>query len=273
MATSKTGGGATRAGAAFSRLVEVMARLRGPDGCPWDREQTLATLRQYLVEEAYEVLEAIEEGTPAEHCEELGDLLLQVVFQARVREEEGHFDVADVAEAIASKLHRRHPHVFADGDADTAAAVKRKWSDIKEQEEGKRSAVDGVPEAMPALLRGLRVSEKAATAGFDWRSPVGVFEKMDEERAELQAAIESGDGGEIEHEIGDFLFTVVSLCRHLEVDPEAALRRTVRRFERRYRHMEAQIKADGHRVRGLEDAELERRWQAAKKALESGDGE
>ena len=262
-----------RSGEEFERLVEIMARLRAPDGCPWDQEQTLSTLRQYLVEETYEVLEAIEDGTPREHCEELGDLLLQVVFHARIREEEGHFDVADVAQAISDKLWRRHPHVF--GEAQTggetgakpdADQVVRNWSDLKAKE-GKKCAIDGVPRAMPALQRALRVGEKAASAGFDWRGNEGVFEKLREEELELRAAIEQQDKVEMERELGDYLFTVVNLARRLGIDPEAALRGTVNRFESRFRTMEGHIKALGQSLRELPDDELERRWQAAKLEL------
>lgn len=254
-----------------------MARLRAPDGCPWDREQTLESLRKYLVEETYEVLEALESGDVREHCEELGDLLLQVVFQARIREEAGAFTVADVADAISEKLVRRHPHVFGDGStiAEDAAAVVRNWAVIKAEEKAakgveKRSALDGVPAAMPALQRALRVSEKAAAAGFDWRAVDGVLEKLDEEAGELRAALRAGDAAEIEHELGDYLFTVANVCRHLGVDAEAALRGSTRRFEDRFRTMEAGLAAEGHALRALPDEELERRWQAAKRALAGG---
>ena len=259
-----------RQGEAFERLVAIMARLRGPGGCPWDREQTLATLRQYLVEETYEVLEALEEGDPREHCKELGDLLLQVVFQARIREEEGHFDAADVAAAISDKLVRRHPHVFGDVEAHDAATVMRNWADIKAGERAEagqgKSALDGVPQAMPALQRAARLGEKAGTAGFDWRDPAGVLDKLDEETAELKGALAAQDRPGIEHELGDYLFTVVHLCRHLRVDAEAALRQANRRFETRFRALEARIHEEGRQIRDLPDEDLEARWQAAKRA-------
>lgn len=261
-----------RHGEAFERLVGIMARLRGPDGCPWDREQTLLTLRQYLVEETYEVLEALEEGDPREHCKELGDLLLQVVFQARIREEEGRFDAADVAQAISDKLVRRHPHVFGDVVAEDAAAVVRNWADIKAVERAEagrdESALDGVPQAMPALQRAARLGEKAGTAGFDWREPAGVLEKLDEESAELKASLAAQDRAGIEHELGDYLFTVVHLCRHLGVDAEAALRAANRRFETRFRALESGIREEGRQIRDFPDAELEDRWQAAKRATD-----
>jgi len=255
-----------RHGEAFDRLVTVMARLRAPDGCPWDQEQTLASLRQWLLEETYEVLEAIDAGDPRSHCDELGDLLLQIVFQARIREEEGAFDAADVAHAIADKMERRHPHVFGDEVARDSAAVSRRWSELKEAE-GRESALDGIPTALPALLQALRTGEKAANVGFDWTDPSGVFAKLDEETAELRAAMDSGDAQAVESEVGDLLFTVVNLCRHLQVDPEAALRGTTRRFERRFRSLEATVRGTGRRLAELDIETLEAGWQAAKKEV------
>ncbi len=258
-----------RYGEAFERLVEVMARLREPGGCPWDREQTLESLRQWLLEETYEVLEAIDDGDPETHRDELGDLLLQVVFQARIRQEEGAFDAADVADAISEKMRRRHPHVFGDEQADDAAAVSKRWSELKEAEKGRQSALDGVPAALPALLRASRIGEKAAGVGFDWPDQIGVLSKLDEERAELTEAVLCGDAKAIHHEAGDYLFTVVNLCRHLGVDPESALQDTTRRFERRFREVEGTARDEGHRLRDLELDDLEARWQAAKRKLES----
>ncbi|MCK6569513.1 nucleoside triphosphate pyrophosphohydrolase [Myxococcota bacterium] len=260
---------------AFTRLVGIMARLRSPGGCPWDREQTLSTLRPYLLEETYEVLDAMEAGDAREHCEELGDLLLQVVFQARVREEAGDFDIADVAQAIADKLVRRHPHVFGDGSvvADDAATVVKNWSEIKAAEKAsagtqRKSALDGVPAALPALLRATRIGEKAAAAGFDWREAGGVLDKLDEEALELREAVARGDRASIEAEMGDYLFTLVNACRHLGIDAESALRGTTRRFEQRFRVLEAGVLDDGHpNLRALDDEALERRWQAAKRLL------
>jgi len=223
-----------------------------------------------LLEETYEVLCAIEGGDPATHRDELGDLLLQVVFQARIREEEGAFDVADVADAIADKMRRRHPHVFGDEDAADAAAVSRRWSELKETEVGRTSALDGVPAALPALLRALRVGEKAAGVGFDWPDHRGVLEKIDEERAELADAMAANDPTAMHHEVGDYLFTVVNLCRHLGLDPESALQDTTRRFERRFRAVEARAAAQGHRLRDLRADDLERRWQAAKAEVGGG---
>jgi MazG family protein len=261
---------------AFERLVNIMARLRSPGGCPWDREQTLATLRPFLLEETYEVLEAMESGDARAHCDELGDLLLQVVFQARVREEAGEFSIGDVATAIADKLVRRHPHVFGDGSvvADDSATVMKNWAEIKATEKAaagtpRKSALDGVPAALPALLRATRIGEKAAAAGFDWRAPGDVLDKLDEEAGELREALARQDLTAVEAELGDYLFTIVNVCRHLGVDAEAALRGTTQRFEDRFRALETGVQADGHiTLRALDDTELERRWQAAKRALE-----
>ena len=256
-------------GAAFERLVGVMDQLRGPSGCPWDLEQTLATLRRWLVEETYELLDAIDADDIDAHREELGDLLLQVVFQARIRSEQGAFDVAAVCDGIADKMVRRHPHVFGDATAEDADAVRVAWSALK-RKEGRQSALDGLPRGMPALARALRVGEKAADAGFDWRDPRGVLDKIDEEHAELRQAMQGGDPASIAHELGDYLFTLVNLCRHLGVDPEAALQGTNRRFERRFRVLEAGVHAEGvERIGDLGEEELERRWQAAKRATDA----
>ncbi len=256
-----------RYGEAFERIVEVMARLRAPDGCPWDREQTLDSLRQWLLEETYEVLEAIDGGDPAAHRDELGDLLLQIVFQSRIREEEGAFDAADVANAIADKMLRRHPHVFGDEQASDREAVRRRWSELKAEEKGRESALDGVPKALPALLRAMRVGQKAAAVGFDWSNRLEVLAKLDEERAELSEALLEGDPAAVHHELGDYLFTVVNLARHLGVDPEGALQDTTRRFEARFRHVEGGVLRAGGRMQDTPADELEERWQAAKKEV------
>jgi len=257
---------AARAGEAFARLVTLMARLRDPGGCPWDREQCLESLRSYLLEESYEVLEALDGGVPAEHREELGDLLFQVVFQARIREEEGHFDAAAVADAIHDKLVRRHPHVFGDAQVTDRDEVARNWHVIKAQEKKRESALDGVPMAMPALLRAGRIGAKAARVGFDWPDVAGVLQKLEEERQELDEARANGDAAAVAHEVGDLLFTVVNLARHLGVEPETALQQANARFEGRFRWMEAQLRAAGRAVADTDAATLEAAWQAAKQA-------
>ena len=283
-----------RTGEAFERLVAVMAKLRAPDGCPWDRVQTQDSLRQWLLEETYEVLEAMVSDDAAHHREELGDLLLQVVFQAQLRAEEGSFDVAAVADGITEKMVRRHPHVFGDqavaAGAEGALEVRALWNALKKREKRRDSALDGIPPALPALLRALRLGQKAAAVGFDWGSAAEVLVKLDEERAELAEAL--GPEGRwaaaptvpghaavapapaaVAHELGDCLFTLVNLARHLGVDPEAALQDANARFDQRFRGLEAGLKAEGRRVEGTEAAELEARWQAVKRALAAPEGD
>ncbi len=252
-------------GAAYERIVGLMARLRGANGCPWDREQTLETLKPFLVEETYEVLDAIDRGTADDHREELGDLLLQIVFQAEIRRQEGAFDAADVAHAIADKLVRRHPHVF-EPDQGTDGGP-RNWEAIKRSEKGDRSAIGGVPRALPALLRAQKLTEKASRVGFDWPSTEGPLDKLDEELAELRQAVADGDASAVRHEIGDLLFSLVNLARFLDADAEDALRGTVDRFEARFMAMEREIRAEGRSVEQLSLDELEDRWQRAKRAV------
>lgn len=253
------------AGAAFERLVTLMARLRADDGCPWDRAQDLLSLRPYLVEEAYEVLDAVERGSADEHREELGDLLLQVVFQAQIRREEGAFDAAAVAHGITDKLLRRHPHVFGDAGAETAGQALSRWEEIKAKEKAGRSVLGGVPRHLPALLRAQRVGEKASHAGFDWGDAEGPLAKIDEELAELRGAVASGDRRAIEHELGDLLFSIVNVARFVEVSAEDALRGTIERFTARFQHIEAALHARGARMKDTPLEELEQLWQEAKR--------
>lgn len=249
-----------RHGEAIERLVGIMARLRAPeDGCPWDLRQDLDSLRAYLVEETYEVLEALHE--PADHREELGDLLFQIVFQSRIRQEEGHFDLADVANGIADKLERRHPHVFGDQAVTDAAEVARNWHASKAREKKRESALDGVPTGLPALLRAQRIGEKAARQGFDWPDAAGVRAKLDEELAEVaEAQTEEARAAEL----GDVLFTVANWCRHLGVEPEFALQAATDKFERRFRAMEQAAQAEGAQLKAETPDQLEARWQRAK---------
>jgi tetrapyrrole methylase family protein/MazG family protein len=246
-----------QAGQAFARLVELMARLRAADGCPWDRKQTLESLRPYLLEEAYETLEAIESGDPQAHREELGDLLLQVVFQSQITHEESRFDVADVCDGISDKLVRRHPHVFAREEAHDAEGALSTWERQKAAERPDRSRLDGVPANLPALLRATRVGEKAAAIGFDWPDVEGVRAKVKEEWNELAGA--SGDA--VEEELGDLLFALSSLARHLGVDAEAALRRATDKFMRRFRVVEQRL---GEATERPSIEELEAMWEDAK---------
>lgn len=254
----------------ISRLVGLMQRLLAPEGCPWDREQTLPTLLPFLVEETYEVVDAVNQNSATDHCEELGDLLLQIIFQSELRHAEGAFGIDDVAKGIVEKLVRRHPHVFGETEADTSKAVLANWSQIKAEEKaekGKHGALDGVPRSAPALLRASRTGEKAAAVGFDWPNAAGPRAKIAEELAELDDAVGSGNTTEIEKEMGDVLFSVVNYARKLGVDPENALRGTVERFGQRFKHMESSLAAEGRGVRGTAMDELESRWDAAKVAL------
>jgi len=255
--------------AALSRLEGIVERLLGPGGCPWDRGQTLETLKSYLLEETYEVLEAIDEGDPAHHREELGDLLFQVVFQAALRARQGAFTLADVVAGIAEKLVRRHPHVFGHEHARDAQAVRERWEAIKREETletkgRRRRTLEGVPGALPALLRGQRLQQKAAGVGFDWDGPAGARAKVTEELEELDEAAARGDRASVFHEVGDLLEAVTNWARLLGVDAEDALRAANRRFESRFGHIEDRLWAQGRSPEDAGLAELESYWQEAK---------
>ncbi|HEY6005242.1 MAG TPA: nucleoside triphosphate pyrophosphohydrolase [Anaeromyxobacter sp.] len=258
----------SRAQTAIERLLGIMERLRGPGGCPWDREQTLRTLRPYVLEETYEVLEAIDAGDPREHCEELGDLLLQIVFQAQLTKEEGKFDFADVAEAISNKLVSRHPHVFGTSEVKDADGVLRQWAALKREEKkakgGGASVLEGVPREMPALARADRLTEKASRIGFDWPDAAGAREKLEEELGELDRAMASGDPEAIESEMGDLLFAAANLSRKLGVAPEEALRGTLARFVSRFHHVERELARRGVPHGGASLAEMDALWDEAK---------
>jgi MazG family protein len=262
--TSPSDGARASFGEAFERIVGLMARLRGERGCPWDRAQDLKTLRPYLIEEAFEVLDAVDSGSVNEHREELGDLLLQVVFQAELRREEQAFDAADVAHGIADKLVRRHPHVFGDIRAASPDQAFARWEEMKSKEKEGRSAIGGVPRTLPALLRAQRIQEKAAGVGFDWRDVEGPVAKLEEEINELRQAIESKDRSEIEAELGDALFSLVNIARFLHVTAEDALRGTIERFSSRFRHVEEALKARGKTLKESSLDEMEALWQEAK---------
>ena len=249
-----------------------MDRLRDPGGCPWDREQTLHTLAPYFLEEAYEVVDAISEGNPDKLREELGDLLIQIVFVARIAKEKGWFEVDDVCQAISHKMVRRHPHVFGDREVSGAAEVLQNWEDIKRDERaanGESSVLDGVPKSLPALLKAYRMTEKAAAVGFDWRRPADVMVKMHEEMAELEAELETGEGAANERvraEMGDVLFVMANLARHLGVEPETALQRTNATFMRRFRAMEERALASDRSFRQMNLAEQDALWEEVKGA-------
>ena len=255
----------------FETLVEIMARLRDPEnGCPWDLEQDFSTIAPYTIEEAYEVLDAINAGNMEELRDELGDLLLQVVFHSQMAEEAGHFTVHDVARAINDKMIRRHPHVFETSDGRDSAAQTAAWEDQKaaeraaKQSDTSASALDGVAKALPALLRAEKLQKRAARTGFDWATPEPIFDKLDEEVAELKSAMASGDDAHVHEELGDLLFVCANLARRLGVDPEAALRDANNKFDRRFRAMERKADADGQAFETLDLEAQETYWQAVK---------
>ncbi|MGE0790543.1 MAG: nucleoside triphosphate pyrophosphohydrolase [Sandaracinaceae bacterium] len=248
-------------GSRVARLVEIMRRLLAPDGCPWDREQTFRSLSAYVLEEAFEVVDAIDSGDPAALEEELGDLLLQVVFLSELASARGWFGPDDVADAISDKLVRRHPHVFGDADASDAAAVAEQWEAIKKKEKAGRGALEGIPVALPALLRASRVAQKASRIGLDWPDAAAVRAKVDEELAELDAAQDAE--GEA-RELGDVLFALASWAHKRGHDPELALRTTLDRFGARVRQLEADAKAAGEDLATLGADEIDRRWRRVK---------
>ena len=259
----------------FDFLVSLMQTLRSEAGCAWDRAQSLDSLKSYAIEELYEVLAAIESGSPSKHCEELGDLLLQVVFQSQIRSEEGSFDIYDVCHGISDKMVRRHPHVFADVVVGSAEEAHASWEKMKAGERAAResagdgfdSVLAGVPHAMPSLLRALRLAEKAATVGFDWQRSEEVLAKVREEIDELEAAIAAGDGDQLKHELGDLLMSLANLGRHLGIEPEDALRAANDRFTRRFQHIEASVHDEGKTMSTMTLVQLEERWQQAKEVL------
>jgi MazG family protein len=249
-------------GEKLERLASVMARLRSPDGCPWDLEQTPGTLARHLLEEAYESVDAIDSGDWEHLSEELGDLLLQIVFQSRIAEEHGRFDLAEVVDGITEKLERRHPHIFGEAEASTAEQVSINWDRIKREQEGKETGVTML-RGLPSLMAARKMQSRAAQAGFDWEDADGVFAKLDEEVRELREA-RGGPPELVEREVGDLLFTVVNLARHLGVDPEHALRGTAREFVRRYGLMEEAARRQGVALDALSLDEKEILWQSAK---------
>ncbi len=259
-------------GATLTRLVGVMRRLLGPKGCPWDREQTFETVRKYVLEEACEVIDAIDGGDRKALREELGDLLLQVVFLSEMARTEEAFAIDDVVAGIVDKLVTRHPHVFGDLDAETADEVLRNWERIKAQEKKGRGILAGIPRSLPALVRAQAIGEKVRRVGFDWEDAKGSRAKVTEELGELDQAIESGDMAAIEEEMGDVLFALVNLSRHVKVDAEGALRRTIDKFSSRFAHVEARVRSEhggwggpGGDQPNLPLEVLDRYWEEAKK--------
>ena len=260
------------AGEKFAELVQIMARLRAPGGCPWDRKQSFDTIKPYLLEEAYEVIDAIDRRDWRGLEEELGDLLLQPVFFAEMAAEQGLFSISDSLRAINEKLVRRHPHVFGDASAETPEDVKKRWDEIKKLEKAEQGAaqpgslLDGVPRNLPALMEAEKITHKAAGVGFEWPTIDGVVEKVKEEAEELARAQASQDRQHIEHELGDLLFTLVNLARFLKVDPEQALRKTSARFRRRFAHVEASVTAEGQILQETSLDRMEDLWQQAKRS-------
>jgi MazG family protein len=248
----------------FDDLVALMTRLRGPDGCPWDRKQTLPDLKPYVIEEAYEVVDAIDRNDRAALLEEVGDFLLEAVFITELTREEGTFDVYDSITAIHDKLVRRHPHVFGDVEAKDAEQVLVNWEKLKQDERKaeNKSLLAGIPQSMPALLKASRLTEKASRVGFDWRRTEDVFEKLDEEIAELREAVASGDTAHVHEEIGDLLFTVANIARKVNVNPEEALQSTNRKFMSRFQWMESRVE----NFEGMSLEEMDKLWDEAKAA-------
>ena len=239
-----------------------MRRLLGPGGCPWDKEQTLDSIKRFLLEEAYEVVDAIDEGDQQHHCEELGDVLYLLVFQAELAE----FELEQVIRGAGEKLIRRHPHVFGEVEVDGTGQVLANWEKIKKAERGhKRRLLDGLPRAMPALQRGHRLTERAAKVGFDWPDVAGARAKVDEELEEADQAVASGDAREVAHELGDLLFSVVNWARKLELDPEELMRQANTRFCQRFAHVEGSVEASGRELNEADLEELDRLWDESKK--------
>ena len=259
------------AGARLDQLVAIMATLRGPGGCPWDRAQTLSSLRPYLLEETYEALEALDTGNLRGLCEELGDVLFEIVFLARIAEEQGAFSLGDAVDGVAAKLVRRHPHVFG-GAAPLADAgqVRGRWEELKAAERsdaggGSETLLSGVPAVLPALLQAYELSNRAATVGFDWVTAADVVGKLDEEVAEIRQALDGAGAGRVEEEVGDFLFAAANLARKLGVEPEAALRRANAKFRDRFTEVERRVQARGERLLEKTLEQLEAEWQEVKR--------
>lgn len=249
----------------FSDIVELSRYLRSPEGCPWDRKQTLESLRQYILEEAYEVIEAIESDDNTELVEELGDFLFQVVFASQIASEEGRFSVDDVISNLHNKLVRRHPHVFGENRAENADEAVKSWQSEKLKEKSEKKSLLDVPRGMPSLMRAQRVGEKASQAGFDWDDIRGVLDKIKEEITELESEIERQDKGKAKNELGDLIFAVVNLSRHLGADAETVSHRAVDKFSERFKKLEEKVSYKGKLVTDLDSSQLEEIWEEIKK--------
>jgi tetrapyrrole methylase family protein/MazG family protein len=248
-------------------LIALMATLRGPEGCPWDRKQTTESLKPFLVEECYEVLDALDDGSPEKIKEELGDLLFQIVFHARIAEEQGHFSMHDVIAANIEKMTRRHPHVFGDARLSTDREVLANWEEIKKKEKGyeqRKSILEGIPRHLPSLLRAHNIQERAARVGFDWSRIDDALPKLDEEIAEFKESLKQEDVSGIEEELGDIFFMLVNISRFLGVNPENALRKTISKFIQRFRFIEESAVADGISLNDMTLDEMEALWRKSK---------
>jgi len=251
----------------FNDLVALMARLRGPQGCPWDRKQTAASLKPFLVEECYEVVDALEEGSPDKIKEELGDLLFQIIFHARLAEENGEFTINDVILTIIEKMIRRHPHVFGDATLGTDQEVLANWEEIKKREKGyqeRKSILEGIPRHLPSLLRAHSLQERAARVGFDWSRIDEALPKLDEEMAEFKESLKTKDAEDIEEELGDIFFMLVNISRFLGINPEEALRKTISKFIYRFRYIEENAANAGKSLSEMTLNEMEALWQESK---------
>jgi tetrapyrrole methylase family protein/MazG family protein len=251
----------------FAKLVETVAVLRGPGGCPWDREQTHDSLKKFTIEETYEVVEAVDSGNPEKLKDELGDFILQALMYAEIANESGDFNIGDVCKVLREKLLRRHPHVFADVEVSGVDDVLHNWEQIKRTEyEHRTSALDGVPKSLPALMRAAKISKKAAKTGFDWPDVRSIVDKLKEETRELEEALDKGNAEEVKHEIGDLLFTVVNIARFQEIDPEEAMRDQLARFVQRFNAIEDKARESGQDIHDMTLEEMDRIWDEAKRS-------
>lgn len=248
------------------QLIAVMARLRADGGCPWDKEQTHESLIRYLIEETYELIDAIEEKNDAHIAEELGDVLLQVIFHSQIAQEQNRFNLQDVGQRCAEKLIRRHPHVYGNKTIHDSAGVRKQWEEIKKVERSDRSTLDGVPRYLPALSQAEKIQKKAARVGFDWPTLEGVVEKIDEELDELKKGLRKGDPKNIREELGDLLFSIVNLARFVDANPEEVLRGTIQKFYTRFQFIEKEVAKKGKAVSDCSLEELDRLWNRAKRA-------
>lgn len=256
----------------FEKLIEIMSTLRSPDGCPWDHEQSHTTLKKYLIEECYEVIDAIDHKNDENLCEELGDLLLQIVFHSQIAKEENRFNIDDVIQGISDKMIRRHPHVFSDKSVKNSSEVLENWDKIKDNEkkdQKEESCLDSIPQSLPALFESYKIGKKASKKGFDWPNTKGVIEKIEEELLELKESLERQKEDEIVEEFGDFLFSLSNLARHLQLDPEDALKKTNKKFRQRFSFIEKKIRIENQKIEEKSLGELEELWLQSKKYFKS----